>query len=94
MEMTIAEARAYVGKDCTVVWKDRNGMEQSTRLLVQGLSYVPPYGGYLLGEHWEELRSAMRPFDPIILAVVVLLIGFYIYRHIKHLRADNKKETG
>ncbi len=51
------------------------------------------YGGYLLGEHWEQLRSAMRPFDPIIIAIVVLLIGWYIYRHIKHLRADKQKKT-
>ena len=36
------------------------------------------YGGYLLGEHWEELRAAMRPFDPIIVAVIVILIGLYI----------------
>jgi membrane protein DedA with SNARE-associated domain len=50
------------------------------------------YGGYLLGEHWEELRSVMRPFDPVILAVVVLLVAWYIYRHIKHLRAEKKKE--
>ncbi len=50
------------------------------------------YGGYLLGEHWEQLRSAMRPFDPIILAIVVILIAWYIYRHIKHLRAEKKKE--
>jgi membrane protein DedA with SNARE-associated domain len=49
------------------------------------------YGGYLLGEHWEELRNAMRPFDPIILAVIVILLGLYIYRHIKHLRADKPK---
>jgi membrane protein DedA with SNARE-associated domain len=49
------------------------------------------YGGYLLGEHWEELRSAMRPFDPIIIAVIVILIGLYIYRHIKHMRADKTK---
>lgn len=49
------------------------------------------YGGYLLGEHWEELRSAMRPFDPIIVAIVVILIGLYIWRHVRHLRADKKK---
>jgi membrane protein DedA with SNARE-associated domain len=49
------------------------------------------YGGYLLGEHWEELRSAMRPFDPVIAAVIVILIGLYVYRHIKHLRADKPK---
>ena len=49
------------------------------------------YGGYLLGEHWEELRSAMRPFDPIIAAVIVILIGLYVWRHIRHLQADKKK---
>jgi membrane protein DedA with SNARE-associated domain len=44
------------------------------------------WGGYLMGEHWEELRNAMRPFDPVFIALVVILIGLYIYRHIKHMR--------
>ena len=34
------------------------------------------YGGYQLGEHWEQLRSAMRPFDPLIIAIIIALIGF------------------
>jgi membrane protein DedA with SNARE-associated domain len=42
------------------------------------------YGGYLLGEHWEQLRDVMRPFDPVIIAIVIVLIALYIYRHIKH----------
>ena len=45
------------------------------------------YGGYLMGEHWEQLRNAMRPFDPVIIAVIVILIALYIYRHIKHLKS-------
>ncbi len=45
------------------------------------------YGGYLLGEHWEQLRNAMRPFDPVIIAVIIVLIALYIYRHIKHIKA-------
>ena len=49
------------------------------------------YGGYLLGEHWEDLRNAMRPFDPLIIAIIVILIGLYIYRHIKHMREDKSK---
>jgi membrane protein DedA with SNARE-associated domain len=49
------------------------------------------YGGYLLGEHWEDLRNAMRPFDPLIIAIIVILIGLYIYRHIRHLRDDKSK---
>lgn len=51
------------------------------------------YAGFLLGEHWEQIRRWMRPFDPIIIAIVVVLIGFYIYRHIKRNRAE-KEKTG
>ncbi len=41
------------------------------------------YGGYQLGEHWEQIRVVMRPFDPLIIAIIIALIAFYIYRHIK-----------
>ena len=47
------------------------------------------YGGYQLGEHWEEMRAFMRPFDPLFIAAVVALIGLYIYRHVKHSRSHN-----
>ena len=43
------------------------------------------YGGYLLGEHWGQIREAMRPFDPIIGVIIVIMIAFYVYRHVKHL---------
>ena len=49
------------------------------------------FAGYLLGENWEQIRTVMRPFDPVIIALAVILIGFYIYRHIKHSRA--RKES-
>ncbi len=38
------------------------------------------YGGYKLREKWEDLRSAMRPFDVPILIVVILLIALYVWR--------------
>jgi membrane protein DedA with SNARE-associated domain len=41
------------------------------------------YGGYLLGEHWEQIRVIMRPFDPLIAAIIIALIAFYVYRHLK-----------
>lgn len=44
------------------------------------------YGGYQMGEHWEQIRAVMRPFDPIIIAIAIALIAFYVYRHIKHSR--------
>ena len=47
------------------------------------------YGGYRLGEHWEQIRTVMRPFDPLIIAFIVVLIALYIYRHIKHANAKN-----
>jgi len=45
-------------------------------------------GGFYLGEHWEELRAIMRPFDiPIAIAIVAGFI-YYVYHHI---RKGNKK---
>lgn len=40
------------------------------------------YGGYLLGEHWDRLRAIMRPFDPLIAAVIAAMAVWYIYRHV------------
>jgi len=44
------------------------------------------YGGYQMGEHWEQIRALMRPFDPVIITIAIILIAFYIYRHVKHSR--------
>jgi membrane protein DedA with SNARE-associated domain len=48
------------------------------------------FGGYLLGQNWEKIRTVMRPFDPVVIAIVVILIGFYLYRHIKHSRKQKE----
>ncbi len=40
-------------------------------------------GGYHFGEHWEELRAIMRPFDLPIALVIVAALAYYIYRHIR-----------
>jgi len=44
------------------------------------------YGGYVLGEQWETLRSAMRPFDIPIIVIVVLLVTLYVWRRIRAIR--------
>ena len=41
------------------------------------------YGGYLLGDHWEQISTAMRPFLALIIAVLLALVLLYIYRHLK-----------
>ena len=43
------------------------------------------YGGYQLGEHWEQIRTVMRPFDPLVGVLIIVLIAFYIYRHLKQV---------
>ncbi len=44
-------------------------------------------GGFYFGEHWEELRGIMRPFDiPIALAIAVL-VALYVWRHVRSRRA-------
>ncbi len=44
------------------------------------------FAGYLLGEHWEQIRQVMRPFDPFIIGVIVVAIAYYVYRHVRHAR--------
>ena len=52
------------------------------------------YGGYLMGENWEDLRSAMRPFDiPIVVAIALAGAWFLVHR-IKAIRAQNRGQSG
>ena len=41
------------------------------------------WAGYVLGENWEDLRDWMRPADIPILIAAAILIGWYVYRHVK-----------
>ncbi|MGP8079561.1 MAG: DedA family protein [Dehalococcoidales bacterium] len=44
------------------------------------------FAGYLLGQNWDKLNNVIGPFEPVIIILVVILIGFYVYRHIKRSR--------
>lgn len=46
------------------------------------------YGGFLLGQNWERLRAAMRPFDIPILVVALLLVGFLVWRRVRGIWAE------
>jgi membrane protein DedA with SNARE-associated domain len=48
------------------------------------------FAGYLVGEHWEQIRTVMRPFDWLIIGLVLVGIGYYIYRHVRHF---NERKT-
>lgn len=52
------------------------------------------YGGFLLGENWEDLRSVMRPFDIPILVVAVAAAGWFFFRRIRSIRAQQSSSAG
>ena len=52
------------------------------------------YGGYLMGENWEVLRSAMRPFDIPIVVVIALAGAWFLVHRIKAIRAQNRGQSG
>lgn len=50
-------------------------------------------GGYKLGENYERLREWMRPLDYPIAAIIVLLVVWYVYRHVKRSWFDDGPEA-
>ncbi|MDO8472259.1 MAG: DedA family protein [Dehalococcoidia bacterium] len=46
------------------------------------------YGGYLLGQHWERIRSVMRPFDIPLIAIILALVVWFIVRRVKARNAN------
>ena len=51
------------------------------------------YGGYLLGENWEDLRSVMRPFDIPILVALVAAAGWFFLRRIRAIRRQDRADA-
>ncbi|NQW23353.1 MAG: DedA family protein [SAR202 cluster bacterium] len=46
------------------------------------------YGGYKLGENWEDMRAVMRPFDFPIAGIIVVVVIWFIYHRIKTIRKE------
>lgn len=46
--------------------------------------YALAYGGYILGKNWLKIRSYLHHFDNIIIALVIFLIIWWVYKHLKH----------
>lgn len=42
------------------------------------------YIGLQLGAHWDQLKPLFRRFDLVFGAIIVLLIAWYIYRHVRN----------
>ena len=48
--MLLSEAKGYVGKVCSIRWRDREGKELHTISRIYDATFVPLYGGYLVTE--------------------------------------------
>lgn len=51
------------------------------------------WGGYMLGENWEVLRTVMRPFDIPIVIGILIVVTVYLCRRIRHVRADIREQN-
>ena len=54
-------------------------------------SYGLVYVGFKLGENLEAFKSVWHKFDAAIIALLVVLGVLYLWRHLKHIRADQRK---
>ncbi|MCL5267133.1 MAG: DedA family protein [Bacteroidetes bacterium] len=49
------------------------------------------YAGFRLRSHWEEIRHYSQTIDIIVVAVLILGVAYFVYRHLKRLR--NKRSV-
>lgn len=56
-------------------------------------SGVLAYLGYVFGEHWVQVREAMRLFDIPILIALVGLVAWYVYTHVRRARTHEKPDA-
>jgi membrane protein DedA with SNARE-associated domain len=49
------------------------------------------WGGYLLGQNWEELREFMRPFDLPIIALGFAAVVWFFWSRINKIRSESRK---
>jgi len=41
------------------------------------------WGGMQLGDHWRELKDALKGLDYLVAACVVALVGLFVWRHVR-----------
>jgi membrane protein DedA with SNARE-associated domain len=51
------------------------------------------YGGYKLGENYEDIRDWMRPVEYPVAAIVAALVVWYVVRHVRKVLEENRREA-
>ena len=52
--------------------------------------WVLAWAGYTLGAHWKDVGGTIRKYDYLVVAVFVVLVALYIYRHVRRTQAITK----
>jgi hypothetical protein len=63
--MTIPDARQFVGRSCSVTYRDRLGVQHNRVLTIQDLAFVPLYGAYLVGDIEEVCLDRVMTIKPV-----------------------------
>lgn len=64
--MQIPEAKNYLGRHCTVTFRDRHGELQTQTTHVHDVTFVPMYGGCLVGDVddiWLDRVTSISALD-------------------------------
>ncbi len=64
--MQIPEAKNYLGRHCTVTFRDRHGEIHTQDTRVHDVTFVPMYGGCLIGDVddiWLDRVTSISALD-------------------------------
>jgi membrane protein DedA with SNARE-associated domain len=60
--------------------------------------FILAYAGYKLGEHWRDVGSTLHKYDAVVIVIVVILVGLFLYKHLGRSRSGDESradaETG
>ena len=60
--------------------------------------FILAYAGYKLGEHWRDVGSTLHKYDALVVVIVVILVGLFLYQHLRRMRSHDESrvdaETG
>ncbi len=60
--------------------------------------FILAFAGYKLGERWRDVGSTLHKYDAVVAVIVVILVGVFLYQHLRRMRSDDQSrvdaETG
>lgn len=60
--------------------------------------FILAYAGYKLGEHWRDVGSTLHKYDALVVVIVVILVGLFLYYHLRRMGSSDESrvdaETG